>query len=87
MKQNPHLKTREQARAEFERKGISISEWARAHQVSRSLVYEILTGTRTRTCSRGHSHRIAVLLGLKDGDLVARPQAINAAGYTRRLTP
>lgn len=85
MKQSTRITTREQVRADFERKGVSISAWARQHGVGRSLVYEILTGARSRTCSRGQSHRIAVLLGLKAGELVDGPEAINAAGHTRAL--
>ena len=64
------LKTPAQARAEFERRGVSIAAWARDHGVSRSLVYEILAGRKR--CHRGDSHRIAVLLGMKDGTLVPR---------------
>lgn len=69
MKQTPRLKTPEQARAEFERKGLSISAWARQRGVPASLVYEILRGNPRRRCLRGQSHRVAVLLGIKDGEL------------------
>lgn len=69
-------KTRQQVRAEFDRKGVSIAAWAREHQVSRSLVYEILAGRKK--CIRGNSHRVAVLLGLKSGEIVTRPSAINS---------
>ena len=62
------IKTHLQARAEFGRKGLSIAGWARDHGVSRSLVYEILAGRKR--CLRGHSHRIAVLLGMKHGEIV-----------------
>ena len=69
------LKTHKQARAEFDRKGISIASWAREHRVSRSLVYEILAGRKK--CNRGASHRVAVLLGLKAGEIVDSPSAVN----------
>lgn len=62
------LKTREQARAEFNRTGVSIAEWARQHKVGRSLVYAVLAGRKK--CYRGDSHKVAVLLGLKDGVIV-----------------
>jgi len=77
MKHNTKLKTPEAVRAEFERKGISIAEWARQHSVSRTLVYEILAGSQRRTCRRGQSHRIAVLLGIKAGELVTSAKALN----------
>lgn len=63
------LKTPEQVRAEFERKGISIAAWARQHKISPQLAYEILNHSPRRRCSRGASHRAAVLLGLKHGEI------------------
>jgi gp16 family phage-associated protein len=69
MKQQPKLKKPEDVRADFDRKGISIAAWARQHGVNRTLVYEILAGSPRRSCRRGQSHRVAVLLGLKDGVL------------------
>lgn len=62
------LKTPAQARAEFNHRGLSISAWARQHKVGRSLVYEILAGRKK--CHRGASHKVAVLLGLKVGEIV-----------------
>jgi len=62
------LKTPDQARADFERRGLSIAAWARAHKVGRSLVYEILAGRKK--CLRGDSHKVAVLLGMKAGEIV-----------------
>jgi gp16 family phage-associated protein len=61
------LRTPAEAHAEFERKGISVASWARENGVSRSLVYEILAGRKR--CHRGDSHKIAVLLRLKAGEL------------------
>lgn len=65
----PKLKTGAQARADFDHKGLSIAEWARRHNVGRSLVYEVLAGRKK--CLRGDSHKIAVLLGMKHGEIVA----------------
>lgn len=77
MKQSPKsLKTADQVRAEFERKGLSVAEWARRHDVSRSLVYEILSGRRT-VFRRGDTHRVAVLLGLKNGEITQDVTSIN----------
>lgn len=75
------LKPPKLARAEFERKGVSIRAWAREHQVSPSLVYEILAGRKP--CHRGASHRIAVLLGMKHGELVNHVGAVNALEHQR----
>lgn len=55
-------------RAEFQRKGISISAWALANGFSPNLVFEILSGRKKG--SRGQSHKIAVALGLKEGEIV-----------------
>ena len=52
---------------EFARRGVSISQWARAHGYSSQLVYQVLAGRKR--CIRGQCHEIAVRLGLKDGVL------------------
>ncbi|GAB1387837.1 DNA-binding protein [Rubrivivax sp.] len=72
------LKSLRQVRAEFTRKGVSIAAWARAHDVSASLVYAVLAGRKK--CLRGSSHRVAVLLGLKAGEIVRSAAAVNATG-------
>lgn len=46
--------------------GVSIAEWARANGFSSGLVYQVLEGKRK--CVRGQSYRIAVALGIKDGN-------------------
>lgn len=65
MNTKKHIKTPDEVRAEFDRLGISIAGWARKHGFQRGLVYEVLA--HRRKCKRGNSHKIAVLLGLKDG--------------------
>ncbi len=60
--------TREQVREEFDRKGLSVSEWATAHDLPVRTVYAVLAG-HNKGC-RGAAHRAAVLLGLKDGIIV-----------------
>lgn len=57
--------TVEDVRAEFARRGLSISEWARRNGVSAQLTYQILAGRKLGL--RGQSHTICVLLGLKSG--------------------
>lgn len=59
------LRTAEEARAEFQRQGLSISSWAIANGFSTNLVFEVLAGRKK--CLRGQSHNIAVKLGLKAG--------------------
>ncbi len=53
------------ARERFHRSGKSVKDWADAHGFSPSLVYGILAGKHP--CHRGQSHKVAVLLGIKDG--------------------
>lgn len=60
--------TLEEVRAGFVRRGESQSEWARRHNVNRVILCDILNGRRSKY-SRGQSHRIAVLLGIKDGEI------------------
>lgn len=47
--------------------GLTMAAWARRNGFPIRLVHEILSGRRS--CVRGQSYRIAILLGLKDGDL------------------
>lgn len=65
------VRTPDEARAELQRQGISISEWAVANGFSVPIVFEVLRGQRK--CIRGQSHRIAVALGLKEGAICANP--------------
>lgn len=64
---NKPILTPAEARAELDKRGESQASWARRHGVSKSLVCSILSGRRR--CLRGESHNIAVLLGLKDGQI------------------
>ena len=65
------LRTPEQARAELRRKGVSITQWAVSNGYSPNLVFEVLSGRRNPTL--GQTHRIAVALGLKEGEIVNNP--------------
>lgn len=58
----------EEVRGDFLRKGISISAWAKQHKLSRSLVHAVLSGRLTGRF--GKSHKAAVLLGIKDGEII-----------------
>jgi len=70
----------EDVRAEFQRKGISIAGWATAHGFNTNLVFEVLAGRKKGI--RGQSHRIAVMLGLKDGE-IANPGDIDHSNDRR----
>lgn len=61
-------RTAEQVKSEFKRKGVSISAWALANGYSTNLVFEVLAGRKKAL--RGQSHKIAVALGLKEGEIV-----------------
>lgn len=62
------LKKREEVLADFARKGISIRGWAKKHGVAHTAVAGVLSG---RFSGRiGESHKAAVLLGLKDGEII-----------------
>jgi len=50
----------------LQRSGLSVSGWAKSHGFSKALVYRVLAANRV-PC-RGESHKIAVALGMKDGD-------------------
>lgn len=66
---SPRVKTGDQVRDDFERTGKSVSAWAREHGFEPSLVFEVLEG-RVKG-KRGKSHKIAVLLGMKIGEVRA----------------
>ena len=62
-----NLRTPEEIRREFAIRGIAVSSWAREMGFSPGLVHQVLAG-RLR-CVRGQAHQVAVLLGLKAGEL------------------
>ncbi|WP_225775894.1 DNA-binding protein [Pseudomonas sp. Marseille-Q5115] len=61
----PTTLSTEQARAELDRRGISIAEFCRQHELNKNLVSDLLNGRKKGR--RGQAHRAAVLLGIKDG--------------------
>lgn len=62
------IRTREEVRAEFQRNGISIAQWATANNFNTNLVTEVLAGRKKGV--RGQAHKIAVKLGIKEGEMV-----------------
>ena len=61
--------TADEARAELTRRGLSISAWARRHGLNLWTVYAVLQNRRAPRF--GESHKVAVLLGMKDGTIEA----------------
>lgn len=60
------MRSCEDVKAEFDRHGVSIADWARRNGYPPPLVYRVLSGAKPK---RGKSHEIAVLLGIKAGDI------------------
>lgn len=77
----PKLRTPDEARAWLSYQGITVSQWARENGFSISLVFEVLAGRKK--CLRGKSHNIAVLLGMKHGQLTDRPARVSPAAARR----
>lgn len=64
------MKTAIEVKEEFRRRGITVAGWAREHGFSRVAVMRVLSGK-----ARGYwgdAHRIAVMLGVKDGEITAK---------------
>ncbi len=59
------IRTREQFRNELRRHGLSIAAWARKQNVKPQQVRDVLR--EEALCQYGISHKIAVLMGIKDG--------------------
>ena len=72
----PYPQTPETAHQWLVDHGVAVTELARQFGVSASLVDAILRGTKP--CKRGASHNIAVYLGLKRGQAVAKRQPFPA---------
>lgn len=73
------LRTPAEAKAWLDYQGISVSQWCRENKFNRSLAYEILAGRKK--CSRGMSHNIAVLLGIKAGVVTTRLGRVSPADH------
>lgn len=61
-------RTLQEVRAEFLRKGMSMSRWAKDNGFEVATVSQVLTGRNAAT--RGVGHKIAVLLNIKDGEII-----------------
>lgn len=65
------LRSPAKARAELKRQGVSITQWATTNNFSPKLVFEVLGGRKK--CTRGQSHKIAIKLGIKEGEICTNP--------------
>lgn len=63
------IRTSEEVKADFMRKGLSVSAWAIKNGFPPNLVYDVIAGRRPNP-TRGTTHKIAVRLGLKVGEVV-----------------
>ena len=61
----PGIRTAAQAKAWLEHQGKSVQEFAREHGVDAATTYHVLAGRKKG--KRGEAHKVAVLLGMKDG--------------------
>lgn len=61
------MKTPQEVREEFRDKGLTIISWATQHGFSYGAVHRVLTGKAK--CWYGDAHKIAVLLGIKNGEI------------------
>jgi gp16 family phage-associated protein len=62
------LRTPQEIKAEWLRKGLGQNDWARRHGFRPATVSHVLNGINKAT--KGDGHKIAVLLGIKDGEIV-----------------
>lgn len=67
-KKGKATRTPEEVKSDFLRKGLSVSAWAREHGFCRATVHAVLSGRLAGHI--GQSHKVAVLLGIKDGEIV-----------------
>ncbi|TFY87185.1 DNA-binding protein [Pseudomonas kairouanensis] len=69
----PGIRTAAQAKAWLEHQGKSVQAFAREHGVDPATTYQVLAGRKKGR--RGEAHKVAVLLGMKEGIIVDEPEA------------
>jgi len=74
---NKKLRTAKEARAWLSYLGITVAQWSREHGFNEQLVREVLAGRKLGL--RGHSHNIAIALGMKNGLPTDRPARVPPA--------
>jgi gp16 family phage-associated protein len=63
------VRTPREVRDEFDKKGLSIARWSLLNGFNPNTVSDLLNGRKKGV--RGEAHKIAVTLGLKDGEVVS----------------
>lgn len=62
------MKTIQQVKDEFRRRGVTVAAWSRKNGFSRREVDRVLSGETKSLYGKGHA--VAVKLGLKDGEII-----------------
>ena len=65
------IRTAAQAKAWLEHQGKSVQQFAREHGVDPATTYQVLAWRKKG--KRGEAHKVAVLLGMKDGIILPSP--------------
>lgn len=68
----PGIRTAAQAKAWLEHQGKSVQEFARENSIDPATTYQVLAGRKKGR--RGEAHKVAVLLGMKDGIIPSEPK-------------
>lgn len=68
-----NIRTPQEVRAEWLRKGMGQNDWARANGFTPATVSQVLNGRNSG--ARGVGHKIAVMLGIKDGEIIDEQQS------------
>ncbi|RZI30556.1 DNA-binding protein [Pseudomonas orientalis] len=71
----PGIRTAAQAKAWLEHQGKSVQAFAREHGVDPATTYQVLAGHKKGR--RGEAHKVAVLLGMKEGIILAEADGQN----------
>ncbi|MBY8930083.1 DNA-binding protein [Pseudomonas sp. Wu6] len=71
----PGIRTAAQAKAWLEHQGKSVQAFAREHGVDPATTYQVLAGRKKGR--RGEAHKVAVLLGMKEGIILAEADGQN----------
>ena len=71
----PGIRTAAQAKAWLEHQGKSVQAFAREHGVDPATTYQVLAGRKMGR--RGEAHKVAVLLGMKEGIILSEADGQN----------
>ncbi|WNW10082.1 DNA-binding protein [Pseudomonas sp. DTU_2021_1001937_2_SI_NGA_ILE_001] len=69
----PPIRTAAQAKAWLDQQGKSVQQFARENDVDPATTYQVLAGRKKGR--RGEAHKVAVLLGMKEGTIPAEEAA------------